>query len=177
MGILIDGYNLMHAVGSAPPPTGTRTQFNSARTRFLDWLADTPALRPDRSDVRVVFDAPGSPRDLGSTTHRGLVVTYSYRQTADDLIETLIQMDPHPSRVRVVSNDGRLKDFARRRGCKSVTCEQFVDWLLHPPNTGDRTATPTPDDKPQETPDDEVQQLLKAFDDQRPRSGKRPRKN
>jgi len=172
VGILIDGYNLMHAVGSAPPPTGTRTQFDSARNRFLDWLADTPALRPDPTAVRVVFDAPNSARDLGSTTHRGLVVTYSYRQTADDLIETLIQMEPHPGRVRVVSNDGRLKDFARRRGCHSVTCEQFMDWLLQPPPTGDRTPHPTPDDKPTETPDDVFQHLLKAFDAKPPRKAR-----
>lgn len=165
MGILIDGYNLMHAVGSAPPPSGTRAQFNSARNRFLDWLVDTPALRLNPADVRVVFDAPNSSRDLGSTTHRGLVVTYSFRQTADDLIETLIQMEPHPGRVRVVSNDSRLKDFARRRGCQSVTCEQFVDWLLLPPSIDGRAPTSLQDDKPTETPDDVMQHLLMAFDD------------
>ena len=43
MTFLIDGYNLMHAVGSVP--TGIHAkQFDAARSRFLDWLAESPAL-------------------------------------------------------------------------------------------------------------------------------------
>jgi predicted RNA-binding protein with PIN domain len=160
---LIDGYNLMHAVGSAPPPNGTRTQFDSARTRFLDWLAGTPAAKAGTAPLRVVFDAPNSTRDFGTSTHRGLIVTYSFRQTADDLIESLISVEPHPGRVRVVSNDGRLKEYARRHGCRSLTCGQFVDWLLQLDAVESATAPPA-DEKPTDMTDGELERLLKVFE-------------
>jgi predicted RNA-binding protein with PIN domain len=156
---LIDGYNLMHAVGSAPPPAGSRTQFDNARKRFLDWLADSPALRGVA--VRVVFDAPNSRRDLGSTTHRGLVVTYSFRQTADDLIEALVRVEPHPAAVRVVSDDNRVLDAARRRGCRAWGCATFVDWLLTPPAA---SGEPVAEEKPQGMSADELDELRKVFE-------------
>ncbi|MEO2090462.1 MAG: NYN domain-containing protein [Gemmataceae bacterium] len=159
MSFLIDGYNLMHAVGSAPPPAGTRTQFDNARKRFLDWLADAPALRGVA--VRVVFDAPNSRRDLGSTTHRRLVVTYSFRQTADDLIEALVRVEPHPTAVRVVSDDNRVLDAARRRGCRAWGCAAFVDWLLAPPTEAAKSAA---EEKPQGMSTDELDELRKVFE-------------
>lgn len=161
MTFLLDGYNLMHAVGSVPPPKGTRTQFDSARVRFLDWLADSPALCGGGHTVRVVFDAQNSTRDFGTSTHRGLTVTYSFGQTADDLIEALISVEGNPQSVRVVSNDGRLRDFARRHRCRHLTCGEFVNWLMEPPAV-DPTRGHGPD-KPDQTPADEVDELLKAF--------------
>ncbi len=160
MSFLIDGYNLMHAVGSAPSPAGTRTQFDNARKRFLDWLADSPALRGVA--VRVVFDAPNSRRDLGTTTHRGLVVTYSFRQTADDLIEALVRVEPHPAAVRVVSDDHRVQEFARRRGCRAWGCAAFVDWLLAPPAAGAKATAE--EKKPQGMTADELDELRRAFE-------------
>ena len=161
MRFLLDGYNLMHAVGAAPPPGSTRTHFDSARTRFLDWLADSPALRGGGHAVRVVFDAQNSTRDFGTSTHRGLTITYSFGQTADDLIEALISVEPNPQAVRVVSNDARLREFARRHQCRPMTCGEFVDWLAEAP------ASPTRDgaseEKPTAMPDDEMAELLRVF--------------
>ena len=162
MRFLIDGYNLMHAAGHAPPHGSTRTAFDSARKRFLDWLADAPAVRTNPAALRVVFDAQNSTRDFGSTSHRGLTITFSFRQTADDLIEAFLSVEPHPQTLRVVSNDNRLKDFARRKKCGHVTCGEFVDWLLTPPTTGE-PALPKPDDKPPPHWPDEMEKLMKAF--------------
>lgn len=162
MSFLIDGYNLMHAVGSAPPPNSTPAAFAAARKRFLDWLADSKPVKADPTAVRVVFDAQNSKRDLGTTTHRGLTVTFSFRQTADDLIEALVSIHPQPQRLRVVSNDGRLRDFARRKKCQPVTCGQFVDWLMSSVKESPHEPPP-PDDKPKTDWPDEFDTLMKAF--------------
>jgi hypothetical protein len=159
---LIDGYNLMHAVGSAPA-AGTAAGFDAARRRFLDWLADSPPIKADPSAVRVVFDAQNSTRDFGTSTHRGLTVTFSFRQTADDLIEALVSVHPNPQEVRVVSNDGRLRDFARRHKSKPMTCGEFVDWLLTPVPTTPPGEPPKPDDKPPPDWPDEFDSLMRAF--------------
>lgn len=162
MTVLIDGYNLMHAAGHAPPRDSTRTAHDSARRRFLDWLTGTPAVKADPSAVRVVFDAQNSKRDLGNSTHRGVTVTFSFGQTADDLIEALISVFPNPHLLRVVSNDSRLRDFARRKKCQHLTCEAFIDWMLTPP-TAKPDDAPKPDDKPKSDWPDEFETLLKAF--------------
>lgn len=162
MSVLIDGYNLLHAVGMAPPSTGNRTAHDSARRRFLNWLAQTRAVKQEPSAIRVVFDAQNSKRDLGTTTHCGMTVTYSYRQTADDLIEALVSVHPHPQQLRVVSNDTRLRDFARRKKCQHMSCEQFIDWLTTPPPTNPGEPLP-PDDKPKSDWPDEFDTLMKAF--------------
>jgi hypothetical protein len=160
---IIDGYNLMHAVGSAPPPKATPAAFDAARKRFLDWLADSPPIKADPSAVRVVFDAQNSKRDFGSTSHRGLTVTFSFRQTADDLIEALINVHPNPQSLRVVSNDSRLRVFARRHKCKPTSCGEFVDWLLLPVKADPPGELPKPDDKPPPDWPDEMETLMKAF--------------
>ena len=163
MTILIDGYNLMHAVGLPPPPNGTPAAMAAARTRFLNWLADAPPIKADPAAVRVVFDAQNSTRDFGTSTHRGLTVTFSFRQTADDLIEALVSVHPHRPGVRVVSNDARLRDFARRHRCQPMTSREFVDWLLAAPKSGSPDGSPKPDDKPPPDWPDEFDTLMRAF--------------
>jgi predicted RNA-binding protein with PIN domain len=159
---LIDGYNLMYAVGSAPPPNSTPTALANARKRLLDWLADCPPVKADPAAVRVVFDAQNSKKDYGTTSHRGIVVTYSFRQTADDLIEALVAVHRHPRQLRVVSNDSRLREFARHKKCQHLSCGQFVDWLLSPPKQSS-PSPPPPDDKPKSDWPDEFDTLMKAF--------------
>lgn len=162
MAFLIDGYNLMYAVG-VYPASADRAAFDAARRRFLDWLAGQSPLKT--VPVRVVLDAQHATRDHGTTTHNGLVVTYSYNQTADDLIETLIATDKNPQRLRVVSNDNRIRLAARRGRCHVFSCEAFIDWLQAGGRGADEKPTPAPrptTDKPQPH-SDEMEEYLKAF--------------
>ena len=124
---LIDGYNLMHAIGLAGPKRPGRG-LERARVRLLDWLADATH---DRADVlRVVFDAAKAAGSSPETDHRGVRVRFATGRTADELIEELANAERHPERLTVVSNDGQVKESARRRGCGIQTCEEFVDWLI-----------------------------------------------
>lgn len=156
---LIDGYNLMHAVGLIGPGTGT---LERARDRFLDWLADKAKDRPDT--VRVVFDAEKGRGRSPETTLRGVRVRFSFRRTADDDIEELLAAERHPERVTVVSNDTRLQAAGRRRGSAVHTCEQFVDWLLRPSDSPSRPGSPPPVEKPDQATPDEMAAWLVAFD-------------
>lgn len=163
MSFLIDGYNLMHAVGLAPPPNGSPAALTAARKKFLDWLANSPPVKADPSTLRVVFDAQNSKRDYGTSTHRGITVTFSFRQTADDLIEALVSVHRHPQQLQIVSNDSRLRDFARHKKCQHLTCGAFVDWLMSPVKEHKPGERPNPDDKPKTDWPDEFDDLMKAF--------------
>jgi predicted RNA-binding protein with PIN domain len=124
---LIDGYNLMHAVGllrHGVPAGG----LERARTRFLDWLAD--GVKGRAEVLRVVFDAEKGPAASPESDRRGVRVRFAFRRTADDEIEELLAAEPAPARVTVVSNDARVQAAGRHRGCAVHTCEQFVDWLI-----------------------------------------------
>ena len=162
MAFLIDGYNLMYAVG-VYPASAERASFDAARRQFLDWLSGQPALKS--FPVRVVLDAQYATRDHGTTTHRGLVVTYTFNQTADDLIETLIATDKNPQRLRVVSNDNRIRLAARRGRCQVFSCEAFMDWLMSNGDSAEEKPPLVPPpgaDKPVPM-SDEMDEYLKAF--------------
>jgi predicted RNA-binding protein with PIN domain len=156
---LIDGYNLMHAIGllgQGTPDGG----LERARKRFLDWLA---AGSKERSEsFRVVFDAQNAPRASSETDHRGIRVLFSFRQTADDLIEELLANEQMPARVTVVSNDTRLQASGHRRGTMVFTCEQFLDWLIEDSNASPPPRT-QPDKPEQSATQDEMAAWLTAF--------------
>lgn len=156
---LIDGYNLMYAVGlirQGVPAGG----LERARNRFLDWLATTAKDRG--ALLRVVFDARSAPKASAESDHRGVRVLYAFQQTADDLIEELLASETVPSRITVVSNDTRLQEAGRRRGAAVHTCEQFVDWMI---DDSQHALPPSPEsDKPeQNATDDEMAAWLTAF--------------
>jgi predicted RNA-binding protein with PIN domain len=163
---LIDGYNLMHAAGLAHRAmTGSR--FDRARTRFLDWLADSAR---DRAELRVIFDAQQAPAPSLETVHRGVRVRFAFRQTADDLIEALVADEPRPELLAVVSNDTRVREAAQRAGCAALTCAEFIDWLISPADDRqqpERTSAPE-SDKPQPTPG-EVNEFLSVFNKPKPK--------
>jgi len=161
MRFLIDGYNLMHALGYAPLAGAPQPTFHAARRRMLDWLAEREAIAAPNVDVRVVFDAQNSPRDLGSSTHRGLTVTYSFRKTADDLLEDLMAVEPASGDVKVVSNDRRLQQAAKRNGHEAMGSDHFLDWLERPPAKA--TEATGAEDKPAAPLEFDLEQLLEAF--------------
>jgi predicted RNA-binding protein with PIN domain len=154
---LIDGYNLMHALGMMGRTNSPRG-LAAARTHCLDWLAGHASERPgDRYEV--VFDAPGSARAIPTEIYKTVVVRTSYRETADDvIIRELSARAGEP--VTVVSNDRAIADAAKRSRRELLTCSAFVDRMLQdvpgePPNP------PAADKKPVPAAADE--ELLKAF--------------
>ena len=118
----------------------------------------------------VVFDAQKGAAPSVGRSHRGVLVQFAYRRTADDLIEELLGAEPTPRDVTVVSNDGRLHEAARRSGSRGWTCQEFVDWLID----AGRDAPGSPHHRPPEKPDgpapaDETAALLRAFETPKPR--------
>ena len=166
MTFLIDGYNLMYAAGLAsrgmPAP-----QFDRARGRFLDWLADGAT---GRATLRVIFDALLAPSPSLETVHRGVRVRFAFKQTADDVIEELVAVEQKPAAVTVVSNDNRVREAGRRAECLLATCEEFIDWLITPAEDQGADGPRQPDDKPvSAVTDDDMKEWLNAFNAPKPK--------
>ena len=158
MRYLIDGYNLMYALGLVRR-NGGRAGWDRARRQMLDWLADR--LDDATADTTVIFDAQNSLGGVIEETHRGLRVLRDRGRTADDLIEDMLREERSPETLTVVSNDSRVRDAATRRGCQVRKCSEHVDALL----TATKRAPPAAkdDEKETRTTPEETAEWLKAF--------------
>jgi predicted RNA-binding protein with PIN domain len=129
MRYLIDGYNLLYALGLARKHGG-RAAWDKARRDLLDWLADRHGAAT--TEVTVIFDAQNSLGGVVEEFHRGLRVLRDRGRTADDMIEDLLQDEKSPRTLTVVSNDGRVREAASRRGAHVRRCSEYVDELVGP---------------------------------------------
>src|SRR5205085_695223 len=124
MPFIIDGYNLLHAMGVLGGPVGPN-QLAKARAGLLGLIASVHVADP----ATVVFDARRAPPGVDNEAVHGPVkVEFATNEEADDRIEWLIAHDPTPKRLAVVSDDHRLQQAARRRGCVAWKCGEYLDW-------------------------------------------------
>ena len=165
MRYLIDGYNLMHALGLVRK-AGGESAWAAARRQMLDWLADLLPARPADSFL-VVFDAQRSTGALESSRHRGVNVLLARGGTADEVIEDLAATETHPKQLTVVSNDHRLRDAALRHECGWTTCGAFTETVLRPV----KASIPAADDaKPDGADAAADAELLKVFSQPKPKA-------
>lgn len=161
MTFLIDGYNLLHAVGWAARQMPGR-RLETARRKLLDWLADAAGRVPGVT-VRVVFDAQHGPADSTEWSHRGVSVRFARDGTADDVIEELLAAAAKPRAVTVVSNDTRLHEAARRVGSVAWGSQEFLDWVIATERAVPEAVPPAPEKPDGPVGADEVAALLQAF--------------
>lgn len=163
MPYLIDGYNLLYAMGVLHGRVGP-DGLAKARLNLLGILAVAHAT--EAADVTVVFDAAGAPPGVvDHDTYQGLNIRYAvHHAQADDLIEELIQHDSAPRHLSVVSDDHRLQRAARQRGCVVLSCADYLD-LLERVRRRRRPPPQTPPEKKEHLSDAETQAWLKEFAD------------
>lgn len=127
--LLIDGYNLMHAVGMARRQYGPG-DLERCRNRFLGYLVSHLTPR-ERGRTTIVFDAREAPADAarGFTLEQMEVRFAEPGGDADSLVEDLIAHHSAPRQVRVISSDRRLQRAARRRRATSISSEDFATGL------------------------------------------------
>ena len=148
---VIDGYNLLHAMGVLLGKTVAPQGLEKARHKLFDALAES--FGDDTGLLTVVFDAAVTPwRAQAEQKIQGIRVLFAVGgQEADDLIEELIATHPDPKHLAVVSDDHRLQRAARRRHAQDMSCSAFLDVLDRPPASGERPIQlpmpPTENDK------------------------------
>jgi predicted RNA-binding protein with PIN domain len=148
---LIDGYNLLHAAGLARETYGPgdyeRTRY-ALLAKIADGLDDA-----SRERTVVVFDAFDPPPGVAPRFRfREMTVEFAVESgEADARIEHLIRRHSAPRQLRVVSDDIRLKQAAKRRGGAAVRCESFLRRLERFASSG-RSSAAT--DRPADATDD-----------------------
>ncbi len=158
---LIDGYNLIHALGMIQKQMGPGG-LEASRTRLLDFLAE--GFGADALCCTIVFDAKQAPRGVSrSQEYHGLAIRFAPKmQSADDLIETLIDETPQPKSLVVVSNDARLQNAAKRRGARAWSHEAILDFLEERQAVAPEVKVP-PKEKTEHVSPEEMKRWLKEF--------------
>jgi predicted RNA-binding protein with PIN domain len=161
MRYLIDGYNLVHAMGLLGGKAGPHG-LQKARLALLGHLCG--CHRTEVSSVTVVFDASGAPPGSEpEDNYQGIHIYYALIGEADDLIEDLIQRDSTPRQLTIVSDDHRLQQAARRRHCPVLGCLDYLEEMERV-----RQRKPTSESvpaKPESMSDGETQHWLREFAD------------
>jgi hypothetical protein len=141
--LLIDGYNLMHALSMARVRYGPG-DLERCRHQLLGFLVrHLSAIQRERTTV--VFDAGNAPADAPRHAERdGIRILYpAPGGDADTLIEELIDSHSAPRQLRIVSGDHRLQRAASRRRAGFVDSDVFVDELTRRgPVADETTASP-----------------------------------
>jgi uncharacterized protein len=163
MSVIIDGYNLLYAVGVLGKGVGPHG-LERARLALLNFLADSlqPADLPHTIVVFDAHDAPwGAPRTLH---HRGLTVQFAVRYAdADSLIEELIRHESAPRRLTVVSGDHRLQRAARRRRAAAVDSEAWYDEVVRARRQRHEAKNEPPDRPPVPLLQEDVNYWMRQF--------------
>lgn len=161
MRYLVDGYNLLHAMGLLAGKAGPHG-LEKARLALLGRLLGDHGS--DAAAVTVVFDAANAPPDAVPEEHyQGLHIVYALDGEADDVIELLIQRDAAPRKLTVVSDDRRIQRAAQRRRCPALGCLNYLDRMER-----QRRRRPPPLDaaaKPMGVSEEEARHWLREFAD------------
>lgn len=141
---LIDGYNLLHQIGSVRLKKGPGN-LERARTALLMWISHRAA---DPSKVTVIFDAGiDSPSDVPTELWFNQVRVLFSRgfASADEMIIDECQHCRTPRQLVVVSDDHAVASSARRRRCDAWNCEDYIRYLTgqHPEASSPPLTPPT----------------------------------
>jgi hypothetical protein len=163
--LIIDGYNLLHAVGILSVRPGKK-HLEMARKTLLQRLGNS--LRADvRANTTIVFDAgPDAPRGLPAIQkYSGMEIRFARdHKNADEQIMELIVQESAPKSLHVVSGDREIQELARRRRATAWDSETWYDSLSHfaPPDPDPEERNAAEPREPQQS-EEQIQSWLRTF--------------
>jgi predicted RNA-binding protein with PIN domain len=119
MAYLVDGNNF---IGHTSP-----YEIRDPRSKYSLIAKLLTFNRIQKSKVIVVFDGPPDPEitDQSFPAKSLRVLFPDVGQNADRIIKDIISRRARERRFYVVSSDREIKDFARKKGIKPLTCKEF----------------------------------------------------
>lgn len=158
---LVDGYNLLHAMGVLLGTVGPHG-LERARLRLQGMLAGS--FDQEAGRVTIVFDAAHAPRGVAAEqVYKGVHIQFAVGyDEADDLIEVLLSRHGRPKQLVVVSDDHRLQTAARRKQAQPMSCAEFLDELQSWRRRRTTAPAATPE-KCEKVTQDEARRWLEEF--------------
>ena len=153
MPLVIDTYNVLHTVGVLPPELAGLD---------LEGLARLVAgSRHGNENTTLVCD--GLPEAVRPKIDPPVTVRFAGRdRTADDLIGQIVRLSSAPRRLVVVSSDHAVQRTARKRRCKVLTSQEFLQQLADDAVAAGAGRGPTPK-APRDMSEQQVDRWLEIF--------------
>jgi predicted RNA-binding protein with PIN domain len=138
---ILDGYNIIKSEHSG---AFSGLTLQAQRERLVTLIKkNTPQGKPENR-ITVVFDGTYVNSFLGDRSVDGAVeVIFSSGDTADRLIETVVNGHPDPGNVVAVTDDTGIRRMIAGTGAKIMKTKEFSDRLF---NRHIKTAEPSKDE-------------------------------
>lgn len=150
MSTIVDGYNVIFADEELAEYMRAGL-LEDARDGLISLLARYQALSGD--PVTVVFDG-GVGFGMPVEGRNGVRILYSRSpQKADHIIQDLIEKEPNPKKLMVISTDREIRSAAQSRRAHPVIAESFLNELA-------RLLTKAEDDDPPPEPGEKYGQPI-----------------
>ncbi len=116
---------MLFATGMLQPHSDS-TALAASRQRLMELLVAQLSERL-LSSTTIVFDAKDAPKHLpAELQYRGMRILFARdHREADDLLEELMEREPQPQSLRLISSDRRLQKAAKRR---RIVIDECMDW-------------------------------------------------
>ncbi|MEL7497817.1 MAG: NYN domain-containing protein [Planctomycetota bacterium] len=160
--ILIDGYNLIFALGFNANHASAQA-IDRSRSRLIDYLVQRME-QAQRIKTTIVFDAkklPVSESHIDSRKRDIRVLFAVGYEDADSMVEELIAHHSHPKQLLVVSSDHRIQTAASRRRASIVDSERWLDQI----ESTTAPSLPNPDSDQSLIDKTTTQQWMEIFSD------------
>ena len=131
MALIIDGYNLLHASGILGRGTGPGG-LERSRAALLNFLVESLVRKSAGADGCRVRRGRGAAGPAAASRTAVWLSQFASKRhdSADELIEELIEADTSPRRLTVVSSDHRLHRAARRRRARAIDSDVWFAEVL-----------------------------------------------
>lgn len=154
MPLLIDAFNVLHTTGVLPPDLA-----GLDLGRLLDLIQ---ASRYRRQTTTIVCDGRRQDERPPKRLAANVRIRYSGpARTADEVIAKLVQASTAPRRLIVVSSDQAVIRVARRRSCRTVRSQRFLEHLLADVLRAQRISRPAP--RPMKSDSIDVERWVTEF--------------
>jgi len=148
--LLIDGYNLMHALQNKGLLKAKFTSLEDQRDKLLSQLHSYQSVRS--VGIKIVFDAsdPHSSLLYENRSRWGEVesIFSSHSESADEYIGQACAK--HPGAYVVISNDNQVLQYAALHQCQSMKVDDFIPKLMRA--LEESTSDPFVEDKDDDAP-------------------------
>ncbi len=138
--LLIDGYNLIRSTPLFSQQE--RISLEAGRQALQQVLA--AYARQTHARITLYFDGGQGVKRPATQNHGPLEIVFSRSpRTADDLIKERAREKHGAKRLRIITSDREIRNFARRHKIRSTPSDEFVDELDDQPSP--KPAPPTPE--------------------------------
>lgn len=147
MKILVDAFNLIYKFPDLELCM-YEDRLDEAKDGLIQILSEVSSIQ---KDVEFILFVDGKKvkgdYETFQETRNGMEIYYSQEQEADDIIRGFIKENSHPNRLKLVTSDKKIIQFAKQFKVKCITSEIYSDMvrsILNP----ELTETPEGEEKP-----------------------------